>query len=160
MRGVSPIISFVILIVLVFSIATFVVPWAMELTRSIAEQTQNQSQTGIECASAAYAFDTSYGVHGIIWDFGVNDSLEAKIVNKGTLNLWGFSFEIEIVNGTDIGIKHFYATDGSDFTESKPLKPGNSGIIKANITEELQGTLSSIKILNQRCPNVWISQRL
>jgi len=157
MRGVSPIVAFVILVVLIFSIATFVVPWALNLARETAIQTQNRTEGMLECQDAAYSFDPEWGVHGIKWDFGVNDTLEAKIVNSGLVSLWGFSFEIEIEQDGEISIKHF---GSSGFTQDRPLKPGESGIIRANLTEDVNGTLKSVKVLNSRCPQVWISQSI
>ncbi|RLJ10344.1 MAG: hypothetical protein DRP15_00205 [Candidatus Aenigmatarchaeota archaeon] len=159
MKGVSPLISMIILIGIAIAIGAMLSPWITRLITSGMNEASNQTHTEIKCQNLAYDFDSSYGVNGAEWDFsGSNDWLRVKIVNTGTINVYGFSFEILLDSGTPV-IKHFVATSSTQRTESKPLRPGQSYIIEANITEDLTGTIKEIKILNAVCPEIYATIR-
>jgi flagellin-like protein len=157
MKGISPIISTIILIVIVFAIAAIIVPWGLELARNTTTTTSNVTQTQLLCQGAALTWDTSYGRSGLIWNFsGSSDSLSAKIVNSGTVSLFGFSFELQ-VNKT---IYRFYPTADSQIWSYNPLRPGQSAILIANISQNLENALENVKILNSQCPEISIAQEV
>ena len=162
MRGISPLISAVILIALIFAIASIVSPWINTLTRDVTNQTSSTAVKQIECNSLAYDFDTSYGVNGISNGItNTTDTLNVKIVNTGKVNIHTFSFEIEMTMlGGEMSIRHFPVNTTSQKTQALPLKPGQSAILKMNISEDLNGSLHEIKILNSVCENIVLKQRL
>lgn len=159
--GVSPIVSMVIIIVTVFIIASFVVPWYYNITRNIANRTGTIAIKDIECQNAAYDFDTSYGNFGVSWNFtGINDSLTVKIINTGTINLYNFSIQIGINTGTTLILKQLFVNETTQRSNANPLKPGQTIILKAIIDEDINGTLTEIRILNEACPNVLVKQEM
>jgi len=156
-RGLSPIISVVILIVVVFSIAAMVGPWMYDIATTMSNQTSSDVDTKLLCQNTAYDFDTDYATFGVNWS-EANNALTAKIINTGTINLHSFSFET-IVNSTVI--KYFNVTIDTQKTASNPLKPGQTVILEADGTTYLVGsTLNEVKILNNVCPSVYIRQEL
>jgi hypothetical protein len=152
-KAVSALLSTIIVIGLIVTIAGIVGPWAMNFSRRQVNNTQGNVDNQISCQSTAYDFDASYGSNGVDWDFsGTSDWLRAKVLNTGSINLHSFSFQIYI-NGT--GYKFFQAK-GQD--PEKVLKPGQSIILDANITEDLSGTLTEVRILNGVCKAFILTQ--
>jgi len=156
--GISPIISAVLLIAVIFTISAFVSPWIFNLARDVTNQTQTDTQTDIKCNNAAYDFQTSYGENGVEWHFStVNNTLGAKIRNTGTINLYNFSFELTF---NETIIEYFDAKAESQRTSANPLKPGQTAFLNASFTKDVNDTLTEIKILNVVCLNVYASQEL
>lgn len=153
MKGVSVLLSTIIVIGLIVTIAGLIGPWAMNFSKRQVNNTQGNVDNQISCQNTAYDFDASYGSNGVDWDFsGASDWLKAKVVNTGSINLHSFSFQIYI-NGT--GYKFLQAKDqGPD----RVLKPGQSVILEAQISENLQGQLSEVKILNGMCRTFILTQ--
>jgi flagellin-like protein len=154
--GISPIISTVILIVVVFSIAAAVSPWMIGIVTETSNETGTSAINEIKCREAAFDFDTGYGTYGASWSFStVNNTLGIRIKNTGTVTLYNFSFELTI---NDTIIEYFDATEATQRTSANPLKPRNSAFINASITKDINDTLTSLKVLNYVCPNVHITQ--
>jgi hypothetical protein len=153
MKAVSVLLSTIIVIGLIVTIAGLVGPWAMNFSRRQVNNTQGNVDNQITCQNTAYDFDASYGSNGVDWDFsGTSDWLKAKVVNTGSINLHSFSFQFYI-NGT--GYRSFQAKgQGAESI----LKPGQSVILDANITEDLAGTLTEVRILNGVCKTFILAQ--
>ena len=161
MRALSPLISTVLLIAIVFGIAAVISPWLFNLTDEVTTDTGTRIRSQITCQSTSYDFDTSYatfGVNATISD--TEDSIQVKIVNTGTINLHTFSLEIEIASPDGFQLLQFGINETSQKTKALPLKPGQSALLKANLTQDLNGTLESVKVLNIVCPTVFVSQDL
>ena len=155
-KALSPLISGTILIVLSISIASVVAPWMYELVMTTTTDTGNTTATQVKCRSAGLDFDSDYGNYGVDWNFTGNgtDYLRAKMINTGTLDLYGFSFELTLVTVTSEDIQHYEATPTTRKTASDPLKAPRSAIIEANITPDINGSthlLRSVKVLNAVC---------
>jgi flagellin-like protein len=146
-RGISELLSTILVISIVVVIAGIVAPWALNLTNRQVNSTQASTDTQITCQSTIYDFDSAYGSHGVQWDFsGTGDYLRTKVTNTGTISLYGFSFQVYI---DGVGYKFFQASDG--LTPEDPLKPGQSVVLEAQITENLAGSLSEVRVLNGVC---------
>lgn len=151
MKGVSPLIATTMIVVLVFVLGALVGPWMYDLARSVTSKTENETTKNIECNYAAYDFNSDYETNGVNWTSALN-SLYAEIENTGTQNLYDFSFEAKM-NGTLIN--HYEPTTATDRTETAPLKPGQSIILNASITVNLDNTtVNSVKIINSICPDI------
>ena len=55
-------------------------------------------------------------------------------------------------------IEYYYTTAGTQRTSANPLKPGQTAFINASLTSDVNDTLTSVKILNIVCPNVYAKQ--
>lgn len=158
--GVSPLISMVILIAIVFGIAAFMAPWMYTAVTTVTNQTTTASDTEMRCQSTAYDFDMGYGTFGAEWNFTTSgDTLSAKVINTGNVNLYGFSFEVELNRtiGTP-GIFYFDVNSSTQRTAINPLKPGQSAILEAVMDQDLNGTLAKLKINNPVCPRFYVVQ--
>lgn len=150
-KGVSPIVSTVILILIAVSLAAIVAPWAYNMVTNTTGDITDDTIDDITCQNAAYDFITSYGTYGVDYNFtGVAHNLNVSIKNTGTISLYNFSFEIRH-NTTNI--THWSVTTATQKTASNPLKPSESCIITADITIDLNGTLNGVTILNDVCPS-------
>lgn len=162
LKAISPLISAVLLIAIIFSMAAVISPWIYNLSTDVANDTTSNIENQITCQGVSYDFDTNYQTNGVDYNFSSSvDSLEVKIVNTGTINLHTFSLEIEF-NSTDNGLEIIYLDVNSSYqkTEAIPLKPGQSTILKSNLTQNLNGTLKEVKIMNEVCPSNFVKQRL
>jgi FlaG/FlaF family flagellin (archaellin) len=162
-RAVSPIVSVVILIVISLSIASFIAPWMYELVLTTTNETGSSTQQQIRCRNAGLDFDSAYGNYGVQSNFSGNvsanqtDWIRARVVNTGNLDLYGFSFEVTLENQSVLEIKHYESTDATEMTASYPLRPFRSAIIEANITYDINEsitTLKEVKVLNSVCAEV------
>jgi len=156
MKAIDAILSTILVISIIVVIAGIIGPWALNLARNQANSTGQNANSQITCQSTSYDFDSSFGSNGVEWDFsGGSDWLRAKIINTGTINLYGFSFQVYI-QGT--GYKSFPAKEQSDADNS--LKPSESIVIEANITENLAGQLTEVQVLNSVCKGFSLKQEL
>ncbi len=162
-KGLSPLISVTILIVIAISIASFMAPWMYELVVGTANETQATADRQVMCRNAGLDFDSSYGYYGVSYNFSANESagesdfLRAKVMNTGTVNLRGFSFELTVENQSVEQILYYEPTSATQKTLSDPLRPSRSAIISANITSGIDGNttiLRSVKVITSVCPEV------
>lgn len=151
MKGVSPLIGYIMLLVLIISLAAVLSPWIIHLSQQTVQDTGEDVNRDIYCRDMSYDFVQDYGAYGIEWDFsGTGDYLRAKIKNYGTVNIYNFSFEMELA---DYSIVRFEATEASQKTRSFPLKPGEFAIIEADITQDLTFELNRLTVRNgMECP--------
>lgn len=148
-KGISPLVATVVLIIMVFGIAGVVGPWLLDLARTTTQQSGSDVQNKMLCKNFAYDFETDYGTQGILLNQSV---ILVKIENKGTINAYNFSIEI-----TDNQTIKTLSIE-SPILQANPLKPGESAILRANITGI--GTIKSVKVLNDVCPDKYIEQEL
>lgn len=158
-KAVSPIVSAILLITVSISIISIVAPWMYELVTTTTNTTSSTTQQQIKCRNAGLDFDSNYGYFGVDWNFTGNgtDFLNAKLVNTGNVNLWGFSFEVTLESQSGEEIKHYNFTDPTKIESADPLRPSMSAIAGADITEDINGTvytLKAIKLLNSVCVEI------
>lgn len=151
-KAISELLSVTIIIGVIVVIAGLVGPWALNFSKKQVDNIPAENQ--ITCQSTTYDFDSSYGNSGADWDFsGGSDWLRARVINTGSINLHSFSFQL-YVQGT--GYVFFPAKNA--IAPDRPLKPGDSALLEADITEDLSGQLTEIKILNGVCSTFILSQ--
>jgi len=156
MRGISPIISAVILIAVIFAIGALVSPWMFNLIRETSNETASSTINEVKCMNAAYDFDTTYRTYGVGWDFSTaNNTLGVRIKNTGTISLYNFSFELVI---NDTIVEYLHAKRSTQRTSSNPLKPGQTAFIDASFDRDINGSLTRLKVMNAVCPNVYAEQ--
>jgi FlaG/FlaF family flagellin (archaellin) len=159
MKGVSPLMSAVLLILIIMGVASVVGPWMLDLATKASEMERDRLESELICKQTGYDFDSDYGTSGVDWNFtGIGGSVTAKIVNTKTQNLYNFTFELtfqtsageRIVTYPDVNI-----TQESQKTKANPLKPGRSCILDANVTNiNSTWTLKKVRIINDVCPSV------
>lgn len=159
MKGISAIISTVLLLAIVFGLASLISPWLFNLTTDVANDTSTSVTSQLTCQNSGLDFDSNFGSSGVDFNFSSSpDRLDVKVVNTGSVNLHSFSIEIEI-DQSGLSIKDFAINSTYQKTQASPLRPGQSAILKANVSEDLNGTLREVKVLNGVCPERPISLR-
>lgn len=159
LKAISPIVSMVVIVVLVFIVAGIVVPWYYNLARSITNSTGTSALRDVECSSAALDFDTSYGNSGVSWNFtGANDTLSVKVVNTGTITLYNFSIQAAVNKGTSVDMEELAVNATTQRSSANPLKPGQSEVLIAVVAEDINGTLTEVRVMNEVCRNVVAKQ--
>jgi FlaG/FlaF family flagellin (archaellin) len=159
LKGISEMISIIILIGVVVVMAVVVGPWAMKLASKTAEGTEENVNQELICRGVAYAFDTDYGVSGVLWNFtDTKGTISAKIINTGTQNLYNFSFELTMQTETGIRMiiyPEVNVTAETQRTKNNPLKPGYEWILEADV-ENINSTWSllKVKVINDVCPKI------
>jgi len=149
-KGVSELVSTVVLIVVALAIGAMLSPWAFNLARTSANQTSSNTEMQLLCQNVGYDFDNNYGTNGLVWNLtGSNTTLKAKIINTGTINLYSFAFDI-IIN--DSIIYEVGVNTTSQKTQASPLKPGQTTILVMNVTQDYNDTLTEVNIRNAVCP--------
>jgi hypothetical protein len=152
MKAVSVLLSTIIVIGLIVVIAGLVGPWAINFANRQVNNTGGKADNQITCQNTAYDFDSSFGNSGVDWNFAQR-TLKAKIINTGSVNLHSFSFQIYIQGA---GYK-FFPTKNI-ITPDNPLKPGQSALLEANMTEDISGQLTEVKVLNGVCSTFILTQ--
>lgn len=161
-KGLSPLISVAMLVVIAITTASFIATWMYGITTETANETSSSAGKLVKCRSAGLDFDPSYGSYGVDYDLSGNatpgneDWIRAKITNTGNVDLYSFTFEVEMMSVAEEEIAHYEATPESQKTAGNPLRPGRSAIIEADITSDLNDSVSilSVSIVNPVCPDV------
>ena len=105
MKGISPLLSAVMLILLTLSLAVIVIPWALDMASKTTNETGSVIEKKVFCQQLAYDFDTGYGNGGMLYNFtGTNGTMSFKIINTGTVNIYGFDIELSFkkADGTEV----------------------------------------------------------
>ena len=162
-KGLSPLISVTVLIVIALTIASFMATWLYDLSVRTTNETGSNAQRLVMCRSAGLSFDSSYGTDGVDYNLSGNgtagnlDSISAKVQNTGNIDLHGFSFEVTLISGTEEVIEHYEATPASQKTAGSPLRGGRTAIIAANVTPDLNEStvsITEVTVLNVVCPDL------
>jgi len=157
-KGLSELISTVVLIVVVMAIGAFVAPWALNLVRTSTNQTASNTDMQLLCQNVGYDLDNNYGSSGLIWNLtDSNTTLKAKISNTGTISLYSFTFDI-IINSSLI--YEVAVNDTYQKTANNPLQPGQTTILVMNATQDYNDTLTEVTIRNAVCPSLSITRKL
>ena len=165
MKGISPLISTVLLIGIVILMATVIGPWALKIATEASQGAGGDVEQELLCRQTAYAFDSDYGSSGVAWNFsGTNGTVSAKIVNTGSQNIYNFS--IELLMQTPVGAKlviypEVNITNETQKTKANPLKPGYAWIVEADVVNiNDTWSLTEVKLINEVCPRVSPSVKL
>lgn len=159
MKGISPLISSVLLIAIVILMAAVIGPWAMKIASDASTSASTDVNMDLICRQTAYSFDSDYGNSGVDWLFNqTNGTISARIINTGSQNLYNFSFELTLQTPTGMKLiiyPEINITDETQRTKVTPLKPGYDWILEADITNiNDTWSLTEVKIINEVCPRI------
>ena len=154
LKGVSPIISTILLILISIAIAAFVGPWSINLATTTSNASATNAMSQIDCQNTFYDFSTDYGNYegvNITGSGGLIIEFKAKLENTGTRNVYGFSFQLS--NSTDIF--NCAVTTATQKSSADPLRPGEECIIEALLSGECMNigetSITKVKVLNSVC---------
>lgn len=159
MKGISPIISLVMLVVLVFFIGTIVTVWTVEVTRNVTNITSEMTTARVECQYADYDFDYDYASKGVNHSFsGTSDYLHVMMENTGTVNLYNFSVQAWVNDGSNIIVYDLDVNGTTQKTSANPLKPGQETLLKTVVSVDVNGTLTLVRVNNLACKDEYAEQ--
>ena len=69
MRGISPLISSVLLIAIILLMAAVIGPWAIRIATEAAGGATTDVNQDLICRQTGYSFDSDYGNSGVAWNF-------------------------------------------------------------------------------------------
>lgn len=144
MKGITALITFIILVAITFAIAAMMNPW---LFRTITDEGEDigDDSNRFACRNVQYSFMRAYGTEGM--DFSLCTEpryVRARIKNYGSMDLYDFSF-ILVFNDTEITIP---VTQESQSTESDPLRPQEERLIEGIPEECITDPPNEIRIIN------------
>jgi len=150
MKGISPFVSAVLLIVIAVSVATVALLWYKGLITTQASTIRNTTSQETECQEGGIRIE----VESIKCDFsGSKDYLNFSLENSGLIPLYAFKAEIDVK-----GVVHTYPVyevgTNASFTASYPLRPNEIKSVWVNITDDLPAADADwIRVITQ-CPHV------
>lgn len=157
LKGISPIVSMVMLIAVVFLIGTIVTVWTVEVTRNVTNITESSTMSKITCQYAAYDFNYDFGTKGVNYSFSGTDYLEVMMQNTGSVNLYNFSVELWVNNGGQTSVYNLEVNSTTQKTSSNPLKPGQQALLDTVISD-ITGTLDLVRVTNLACSDEYAEQ--
>jgi hypothetical protein len=143
-KGITTLISFIILVAITFTIAAMMNPWLFRTITNEGDDLNDESNQFV-CRNVQYAFIMAYGTEGM--DFSLCTEpryVRAKIKNYGSVDLYGFSFLL-VFNDSEITIP---VTQESQSTESDPLRPQEERLIEGIPEECISDPPNEIRITN------------
>ena len=149
MKGISPIIATVMLIVVAVSLGALISTWA---TSWVSDQTNSPD---ITCS-----VDTRYVLESAKWNYSGNaNKLLVKIRNQGPVKIYNFSATLE--NSTDL-VNYNYSNSNINqggISEANPLGQEESVYITIDLSSNtaLGSSLTKISIGNRACKPITAS---
>jgi len=159
MKGVSPLISTVLLVGIIVLMATIVGPWMVNIATQTSQSSGQDVEQDMICRRTSYDFDGDYGNSGITWTANqTNGTVTAKIINTGTQNLYNFSIQLTMQTPDGIRLIQYpnvNITLETRKTAGNPVKPGEEWILEADVTEVNDTwSLMEVKVINDVCPRI------
>ncbi|MBI2674820.1 MAG: hypothetical protein HYX24_00040 [Candidatus Aenigmarchaeota archaeon] len=158
LKALEPIVSAVLLVSIVLVASAAVSIWYIGFVNKTVKGEAAGITESIECGQAGIDFDSARG-RGIRWDFSgprTGDYLDVWLSNTGSVNLYGFSFEVLAEQNGNLEI--FIFSPENDATIVNPLKPGQSRLFRAKMTDDVSGMMKSIRVLNSICRKLVIEK--
>jgi len=159
LKGISPIISTVMLIVLTVALGTIVTVWTVDVTRNVTNITGDAAMTKVQCQQAGYDFDYSFATKGINYSFATaSNYIDLMLTNTGSVNLYNFSAQAWTIDGGQTAVYDLEMNSTTQRTQANPLKPGQTALLKAVVATDINGTLSLVRVNNLACKDEYAEQ--
>jgi len=137
MKAISPVVSVIILIMIVFSLAAFVIPWVTTQITNTTARLEQQSRTQVSCWNAQIALlEAKYNCS--------SKKFISTIENRGWVDIDWLLFEVEYTNYTIIDIEP---------EPNEGLQTGEIKTYNATIDYSEDGKIKEIKVITN-CVNV------
>jgi len=160
MKGVDPIISTVMMVILVVTLGTIVTLWTVDVTRNVTNITSDAALSKVECQYAGYDFDYDFATKGVNYSFATaGNYLEFMIDNTGSVNLYNFSSQAWVSSGGEMTVYNLEVNSTTQKTQANPLKPGQFAILRSVITTDINGTLTLARVNNLACKDEYAEQQ-
>jgi hypothetical protein len=151
MRAISPLIGAIALIGISITVAALVAP---TIFRMASDPGEGGPDTAASCQNMAYNLESTFGLFGVNHSLsGPDDWVEVRVTNTGTIDIHDFFFELKVEDSGRTESSFYEPTADSQRPASNPLRPGRQATIKANITDDLTGSLKEVVLLNRPCPD-------
>lgn len=159
LKGVDPIVSTVMLVALVFLLGSIITVWTVDITRNVTNTTQDVTMSRVECQYAAYDFVYDFATKGVNYSFtGADDYIQVLLQNTGTVNVYNFSIQAAVSSSGILEIHDLEVNSTTQKTQASPLKPGQRALLTAVVSEDITGTLNSLRVNNLACMDKYVEQ--
>lgn len=142
LKGVSPLISTVILVAITVTLAVVVVPWAIDFAQTQINTITTQGEEKVNCIEAGLNFQAS----DVGYDALTNPSkINVTLTNTGLVGLYDFRFQFKL-GDTYSGLY----SPTTQYNASLKVSPQQKVTLNASIPQ-LSGTLKSIRLISNYC---------
>lgn len=148
-KGVSPIISTVLIIAFVVAVANIVAPWIIKFTKERSQEVEDKSEGQVECIYSSIDFDTDDIDYSLTGERYPNSTVNITVTNSGSEPLHSPQISLKVNKQT----YSYQPTTETNVTSSNPLSAGTQTYLITNITDNLSGTLKKVRIVFRNCPN-------
>ena len=145
-KGISPLISAVILIAIVIGVGTIISGWSSQF---IKKQTGKVGERGqIDCVYSSLYFKPADVDCNLSGTPGLG--LNVTVTNTGSVDLYDFEVTLTLA---DHSVYSYGLTAATNKTSSNPLKSGSKAHLNVNITDDLSGnTPAKVRVVAKNCP--------
>lgn len=148
-KGISPIISTVLLVAFAIALAAIVGPWLTGFTKDRGQEVEKRGKKQVDCVYSSIGF----GINDIYYNISGNaypdSTVNITVTNTGSEELYNPGISLNVNNR----IYSYEPTPGTDLNTSNVLDPGTQTYLITNITDDLSGTLEEVRVVFQSCPN-------
>ncbi|MBI2085528.1 MAG: hypothetical protein HYT71_03370 [Candidatus Aenigmarchaeota archaeon] len=142
LKGVSPLIATVLLVAITITLATVIVPWAINFAQTSMDAVTGPGEEKVNCIEAGLNFQSS--------DVGYNSlanpsAINVTISNTGLVGLYDFRFQFKL-GDTYSGLY----SPTTQYNVSSKVLPQQKVTLNASIPQ-LTGTLKSVRVISNYC---------
>ncbi|MFB6075696.1 MAG: archaellin/type IV pilin N-terminal domain-containing protein [Candidatus Aenigmatarchaeota archaeon] len=148
-KGISPIISTVLLVAFAIALATIVGPWLTGFTKERGQEVEDRGEKQVNCVYSAIDFDIDDIYYNLSDDTYPDSSVNITITNSGSEDVYDPKISLHVSNR----MYSYEPIQDTDLNFSNKLEAGTQAYLVTNITDELSGTLKEVRVVFQNCPN-------
>jgi len=152
-KGVSPIISTVLLVAFAIALATIVGPWLTGFTKDRGKEVDERGEKQVECVYSSIDFEQEDIYYNLNDDTYPDSTVNITITNSGSVDVYDPKISLHVNNR----IYSYEPTKETDLNSSNRLEAGTQTYLVTNITDELSGTLKDVRVVFQNCPSNAVS---
>ncbi len=143
MKGLSPMISTILLVALATTVAAILVPWVMDFAKTQTNTITNQGEKKVNCIESGLYFTSS----DIGYDSLSNPArINVSIKNSGLVDLYTFKMQFKLSGA----YSSLYDPMPNLFNASNPVVAGQKVTLNASIPQ-LTGTLQAVRVIARNC---------
>lgn len=144
-KGVSPLIATVILVGIVLGLSAVFINFYGPFQKARQSELEESGSVEVECSFASLEFTKDDVLYNLT---GTTDHVNVTVDNTGTINLYDFEVTAWVSD-----VSYTYSpTTATKKTKTSPLEPGARVVLVANVTDDLSGTLESVRVVAKNCP--------
>ncbi len=143
MKGISPMISTVLLVAMAIAVAALLVPWVMDFARTQTNTIGTQGEKKVNCIESGLYFSSS----DVGYDSLSNPArINVSVKNSGLVDLYTFKIQFKLSGA----YSDLYDPIPNLFNASNPVFAGQKVTLNASMPQ-LTGTLQAVRVIARNC---------